>query len=554
MAVLPPLTENHLEEVHNWIGSIPLSKPVRNIPKDLSDGVLVAEIISHYLPRYVALNNFTHVNSAALKRYNWETLENSGQIKELVDGRPGVMESFLYFLKDKIDLAIAERRFRPTKKRSGSSTRGSSLSLNQSDSEYEAPSPIAMKIASTPKSHISRSEQGTNEEIQKLVAQVQYLERIIDQKDEHIAALTKKLELMNIQNGSKYRQEKEINERDSQNQILLSQIHYLENVIQQKEEGIVTLSKQVERLMEMVYVDNDHGRASVNSPPSSGVTSPGANSIFDEYLEASENMTQPERQQVFQDYFEKCNALGWEFAQNVTEMIWLYGNNNDALMLARMGIQPFVAKFLTLNESSINHGIDELCSKTEVQFQCQLGFGESRAQILLRIDNLKSFDGNMNLLLEKDCKNNTRKEVNYPCIGHKAVDWAASCTKKIEEYNSTRITLNDQIYSIHIKAAENATLVVKNISAHDSKQLVSNEVIIENILRKALKQITELENAMLKCVLPELEHHCGKSASDSFKTSVTVGYLRNERSEALHLHFEQLDIDPDSHCSIVVDS
>lgn len=88
------------------------------------------------------------------------------QIKDLVDGRPGVMESFLYFLKDKIDLAIAERRFRPTKKRSGSSTRGSSLSLNQPDSDYEAPSPIGMKIASTPKSYVSKNEQGTNEEIQ----------------------------------------------------------------------------------------------------------------------------------------------------------------------------------------------------------------------------------------------------------------------------------------------------------------------------------------------------------------------------------------------------
>ena len=103
-------------------------------------------------------------------------------------------------------------------------------------------------------------------------------------------------------------------------------------------------------------------------------------------------MTQTERQQTFEGYFEKCNTLGWEFAQNVTERIRLYGKNDDALvsvaelrwdqksfqMLAKMGVQPFVAKFLTLNESSINLGIEELCSKTEVQFQCQLGFGESR--------------------------------------------------------------------------------------------------------------------------------------------------------------------------------
>ena len=33
----------------------------------------------------------------------------------------------------------------------------------------------------------------------------------------------------------------------------MSQIHYLESVIQQKEDGIATLSKQVEKLMGMLY-------------------------------------------------------------------------------------------------------------------------------------------------------------------------------------------------------------------------------------------------------------------------------------------------------------
>lgn len=58
---------------------------------------------------------------------------------------------------------------------------------------------------------------------------------------------------------------------------------------------------------------------------------------------------------------------------------------------------------------------------------------------------------------------------------------------------------------------------------------------------------------MLKCVLPELERKCGKSSSDALKTSITLGYLRRERSEALQLHFEQLDIDPDPLCAAIVD-
>uniref|UniRef100_A0A7E4VVR6 Calponin-homology (CH) domain-containing protein n=1 Tax=Panagrellus redivivus TaxID=6233 RepID=A0A7E4VVR6_PANRE len=290
-ATLPILTESNLEDVYSWIGALPLSKPVRNIAKDLSDGVLIAEIISHYLPRYVALHNFTHVNSVSLKRYNWETLEkmvfkylnihlSDEQVRMLVNGNVGTMESFLLFLKDKIDLAVAERRFRPTKRRSRStaSTRGSVSSLNQSDSEYERdPSTsrlgkevAALKIASTPKSQIDHSGgQSKDEQLQKLYAQVQYLERIIDQKDEHIAALTKKLEKLNIQNSISHGNEQSAAQKsfqDEHNQILLSQIHYLESVIQQKEEGINALSKQNDRLMELVYPGGQNGEGTTASP------------------------------------------------------------------------------------------------------------------------------------------------------------------------------------------------------------------------------------------------------------------------------------------------
>uniref|UniRef100_A0AC34QKB2 Major facilitator superfamily (MFS) profile domain-containing protein n=1 Tax=Panagrolaimus sp. JU765 TaxID=591449 RepID=A0AC34QKB2_9BILA len=575
MTTLPSLNENRLGEVHQWVASIPLSKPVRNIPRDFSDG----EIIAHYLPRYIALNNFTHVNSIALRRYNWETLQkmvfnylniylNVEQIRDLVDGKPGVMESFLYILKDKIDVAIVERRFRPSKRRSSSTTRGSTLSLNQSDSEYENGAQSTTKIASTPKSQIHKNEQGTAQEIQKMQAQIQYLERIIDQKDEHIAALTKKLELINSQNGNRNKQEKSAREQEEHNQILLNQIRYLENVVQQKEEHNLTLSKQVEKLMEIVYGDTINcGRASANSPmDSSELTSPiismaaqsYGSELFNEFLMATENMTQTERQRVFPDYFEKCNVLGWEFAQNVTEMIRLYGKYDDAVTLARIGLPPFVAKFLTLNETIMESGLEQLCAKSEVQFQCQFGFGESRAQILQRIQNLKKFDGNMYLLLEKDCKKETRKQVNYPCLGHNVSSWASSCTTKIDEYNSTRTTLNEQIYNIHINAAAHATRAAKNANPEDSKNFIPTKIIIENILRKALKQITEIESqkcrsldAMLKCLLPTAKANCGSVAADALKTAISVGYLRRERSLALTLSFDQLDMDPDPLCQAI---
>lgn len=91
---------------------------------------------------------------------------NIEEIRDLVDGKPGVMESFLYILKDKIDVAIAERRFRPSRRRSSSTTRGSTLSLNQTNSEYENGAQSTTKIASTAKSQIHKNEQGTAQEIQ----------------------------------------------------------------------------------------------------------------------------------------------------------------------------------------------------------------------------------------------------------------------------------------------------------------------------------------------------------------------------------------------------
>uniref|UniRef100_A0A914Y2Y2 Calponin-homology (CH) domain-containing protein n=1 Tax=Panagrolaimus superbus TaxID=310955 RepID=A0A914Y2Y2_9BILA len=288
-ATLPTLTDSGLDDVYQWIGNLPLSKPVRNISKDLSDGVLIAEIVSHYLPRYIAVNNFTHVNSVALKRYNWETLQkmvfkylnfqlSDEQIRSLSEGAHGIMEAFLLFLKDKIDLAVAEKRFRPSKRRTRSTTsRGSTLSLNQSDSEYEREISTTnlnktlknLKIASTPRSQIDMTNgQSKEEQIQKLLSQVQYLERIIDQKDEHIAALTKKVEQTNISNGTKKKQESGYQKDliDEQSQVFMSQIHYLESVIQQKEEGIVTLSKQVDKLMGMLYPEQEETNETSDIP------------------------------------------------------------------------------------------------------------------------------------------------------------------------------------------------------------------------------------------------------------------------------------------------
>jgi hypothetical protein len=71
------LSEEELKVVYNWVDTFQLSRPKRNIGRDFSDAVLVAEIISTYFPTLVELHNYPAVNSAQQKEYNWKTLNST---------------------------------------------------------------------------------------------------------------------------------------------------------------------------------------------------------------------------------------------------------------------------------------------------------------------------------------------------------------------------------------------------------------------------------------------------------------------------------------------
>ena len=71
-----------MQVVYTWIDSIPLSRPIRIIARDFSDGVLTAEVVKHYIPELVELHNYSAVNSVKQKTYNWEQL-NTKVFKKL---------------------------------------------------------------------------------------------------------------------------------------------------------------------------------------------------------------------------------------------------------------------------------------------------------------------------------------------------------------------------------------------------------------------------------------------------------------------------------------
>ena len=70
------LSEEELQEVYAWIDEIPLTRQKKNMTRDFSDGVLTAEVVHHFLPKYVDLHNYSPANGVQQKVTNWRTLNS----------------------------------------------------------------------------------------------------------------------------------------------------------------------------------------------------------------------------------------------------------------------------------------------------------------------------------------------------------------------------------------------------------------------------------------------------------------------------------------------
>lgn len=68
------LKEDELQKLYSWVDQVPLSRKKKSITRDFSDGILVAEIVKHFIPRLVELHNYASANSTNQKLNNWQTL------------------------------------------------------------------------------------------------------------------------------------------------------------------------------------------------------------------------------------------------------------------------------------------------------------------------------------------------------------------------------------------------------------------------------------------------------------------------------------------------
>ena len=106
-----PVSSDEALQLHSWVDGFRLSRPKRNLARDFSDGVLIAEIIHNYKPSIVELHNYTSTTSPSQKVLNWNTLNqkifrklgfglNPKDMEECANMTPGAVEKILKKLRD----------------------------------------------------------------------------------------------------------------------------------------------------------------------------------------------------------------------------------------------------------------------------------------------------------------------------------------------------------------------------------------------------------------------------------------------------------------------
>ena len=89
------------------------SRSPKNLARDFSDGVLMAEVMKHQISQLVHLHNYQPANSSSAKYINWKTLNekvfkklgfviNRNDIESVIGCQPGAIERVLYMVYSKI--------------------------------------------------------------------------------------------------------------------------------------------------------------------------------------------------------------------------------------------------------------------------------------------------------------------------------------------------------------------------------------------------------------------------------------------------------------------
>ena len=192
------LTDEQLRALYAWIDAIPLSRPKRNIARDFSDGMLIAEVIAAYFPHLVELHNYAPANSVKQKVYNFETLNARvlrklnyslprTTIDDIVNGKPGAVELVLNSLQYK----MAKYRERKQTEDVPSPSPPRHQAPAQSQSQQQQPQ-------QQPKSGMKGPSPQSRRPINKAAALASVDDEILLEKEQQIRELQETVEILEL--------------------------------------------------------------------------------------------------------------------------------------------------------------------------------------------------------------------------------------------------------------------------------------------------------------------------------------------------------------------
>jgi hypothetical protein len=104
-----------------WIDSLSLSRKRKNLARDFSDGLFMAEVLHVFYPKIVDLHNYEQALRIDTKIYNWNTLNqkvfkkigatiDTATITAIANSQPGAIDRFLCQIRD----IVTNRQSTPT--------------------------------------------------------------------------------------------------------------------------------------------------------------------------------------------------------------------------------------------------------------------------------------------------------------------------------------------------------------------------------------------------------------------------------------------------------
>jgi hypothetical protein len=198
------LNDQMLEDLYEWIDSIPLSRQKKRIERDFSDGFCVAEIVHHFLPNIIDMHNYTPAYNITQKQANWGMLNSkvfskfglnvpSNITQNISNAKPGYIEVLLHNLRYKVEERLSANETQRTNTSGKSTKMMSGRPLESTLFANGKPKKVSNEMRLTYEGKVQECLE-KDEIIESLNAKVRRLEHLLYLKDARIRELATRLD------------------------------------------------------------------------------------------------------------------------------------------------------------------------------------------------------------------------------------------------------------------------------------------------------------------------------------------------------------------------